>query len=104
MACSKILILAAILVPLSVLLIQKRPKFVATCSAGCEALAGSCYAASGAVFGTVTAGVGTPPAILSCNSALGICMSAFSSYLEEDTTATINCTFNDCILNNYYKT
>ena len=67
------------------------------CQSGCCALAGTCYLAAGAVFvslverydvqwklrqrlitvfcvqGTVTAGVGTPPALLACNSALGVC-------------------------------
>ncbi|KAI8349665.1 hypothetical protein BD560DRAFT_439151 [Blakeslea trispora] len=44
------------------------------CQTGCNAVAAACYAATGAVFGTVTAGAGTPAAILSCNTAHGVCM------------------------------
>ncbi|TDH72779.1 hypothetical protein CCR75_000535 [Bremia lactucae] len=46
------------------------------CQAGCNAIAVACYAASGAVFGPITAGLGTVPAIVGCNSALGVCMAS----------------------------
>lgn len=46
------------------------------CQTGCNAVAVACYAAAGFTFGTVTAGVAVPPAIIACNSALGVCMAA----------------------------
>ncbi|KAI9281927.1 zygote-specific protein-like protein [Sporodiniella umbellata] len=52
------------------------PLAYAVCQSGCNALVVSCYAAAGAVFGTVTGGSGVPAAITSCNTGLGICMSA----------------------------
>lgn len=44
------------------------------CQTGCNAVAVACYAAAGVTFGTVTAGAGVPAAIVTCNSALGVCM------------------------------
>ena len=54
---------------------------VSACQSGCASLVVSCYAAGQATFGTVTAGAGTPAAILSCNSAFGVCEKAcYSSF------------------------
>lgn len=47
-----------------------------TCQTGCNAVWTACYAAAGVVAGTVTAGAAAPVAILGCNSAQGICMTA----------------------------
>lgn len=46
------------------------------CQSGCNAVAVACYAAAGFTFGTISAGVAIPPAIIACNSALGVCMVA----------------------------
>ena len=89
MRLSNFLALAAV-TPLMTTVIAG-PVAYGICQSGCCAIAVPCYAAAGFVFvrllrcdcsisktdtgfqGTVTAGVGTPPALLACNSALGVC-------------------------------
>lgn len=46
------------------------------CQTGCNAVAVACYAAAGFTFGVPTWGAAIPAAIVSCNSALGVCMAA----------------------------
>lgn len=46
------------------------------CQTGCNALAVACYAAAGFTFGVSTFGAGIPAAIVGCNVALGVCMTA----------------------------
>jgi len=52
------------------------PGVYAICQTGCNAVVVACYSSAGAVFGTVTAGLGVAPAIMGCNTALGVCMAA----------------------------
>lgn len=44
------------------------------CQTGCNSLAVACYAAAGFTFGVPTWGAAIPAALVSCNSALGVCM------------------------------
>jgi hypothetical protein len=44
------------------------------CQTGCNAVAVACYAAAGFTFGVPTGGAAIPAAIVSCNTALGVCM------------------------------
>jgi hypothetical protein len=44
------------------------------CQTGCNALAVACYAAAGFTFGVPTWGAAIPAALVSCNNALGVCM------------------------------
>jgi hypothetical protein len=57
-------------------LIQAGPLAYGICQTGCNAVAVACYGAAGVTFGTVTAGAGIPAAIIGCNAALGVCMTA----------------------------
>ncbi|KAF8661385.1 hypothetical protein AX14_007266 [Amanita brunnescens Koide BX004] len=53
--------------------VQAGPISYAICQTGCNIVAVACYGAAGATFGTVAAPL-APPAILTCNAALGSCM------------------------------
>jgi hypothetical protein len=44
------------------------------CQTGCNAVAVACYAAAGFTFGVPTWGAAIPAALVSCNNALGVCM------------------------------
>ena len=46
------------------------------CYSGCNAVWVACVAAAGGVAGVSTGGLGVPAAILACNAAQGVCMTA----------------------------
>lgn len=54
---------------------QAGPIAYGVCQAGCATLAVACYSATGFVFGTMFV-AGAPPAVVSCNTALGVCSGA----------------------------
>ena len=46
------------------------------CQTGCNTVWVACVAAAGGVAGVSTGGTGVPAAILACNAAQGVCMTA----------------------------
>ncbi|KIJ22769.1 hypothetical protein M422DRAFT_778434 [Sphaerobolus stellatus SS14] len=65
-----------ILITLPITLVQGGIIAYGICQTGCNTVAVACYAGAGFVFGTVVAAPLAPPAIIACNSALGVCSAA----------------------------
>lgn len=70
------MILKLIILSIMLSTIHSGPLAAGICYSGCNVVWVACVAAAGGTAGVTTGGLAVPAAILACNSAQGICMSA----------------------------